>query len=239
MVHAKQKHGSDELVTKAEAAKLLCVPPRAVSRLVERGILEPVKQRGTKMWFDLRDLSAASDALDQKLSFSGILEMSTRAHTAAARVERKLNALLLFFGFEELRPQVTKPEIEANELRGQDLIALGASKMTPSDMMMWARTIMRVDDNYLRLSEYYLRKGDPWVVLLTGTNNLIATIPVDEMSEPDTAMAVSMLSHARKHLISEAYNYCRYRYGKKIADMSFPDKMRGEMNDIISALIRT
>jgi DNA-binding transcriptional MerR regulator len=240
MVPTKQKQGSGELVTQTEAAKMLGVPPRAILRLMERGILEPAKTRGKTRWFALRDVSAASDALEQKLSFSSILEKSTQAHTAASRVERKLNALLEFFGIDVLQPIPTQEQIEANELKGYDLIAKGATGMKPADIMHWAKAMMRVDDAYLRLASYYSRKADTWNALVAGTNALLRGVTIEMLREsPDMAMAVSLLSYARKNLIAEAYGYCRYTMGKKLADIEFPDMMRGEVNDVIATLIRS
>lgn len=239
MVPTKQKQGPGELVTQTEAAKMLGVPPRALLRLMERGILEPAKTRGKTRWFDLRDVSAASDALEQKLSFSSILTKSTQAYATATRLERKLNALLTFFGIEEVRPIPTKEEIEANQLKGYDLITKGVAGMKPADVMHWAKSMMRVDDAYLRLATYYLKKPDTWNPLVIGTSHLLSSITVHMIQEnPDMAMAVSLLSYARKNLIAEAYGYCRYTMGKKLANVEFPDMMRGEVNDVIATLIR-
>jgi len=236
---AKQKRETGELVTQTEAAKLLGVPPKAVLRLIERGILEPVAQRGTKRWFDLRDVSAASDALEQKLSFAGILETSVRAHTAATRVERKINALMEFFGMETLQPQPTKPQVEAHFAQG-DRLALGSESLSPADMMRWAKIIMRIDSSYLTLVGHYLKKKEPWVVFLLGTDRALRAVPIEQMQDdPDTVMAVSMLSYARKCLVGEAYIYCRFTLGRQKADIKFPDNARGEMNDIIGALLRS
>ena len=235
---SKRRAPTGEQVSIEEAATMLGVPIKAVRQLVKKGVLEEARRENKRSFFHLKDLREAAQYLERKLDLGLVHHTALRALTASSRVERKLDLLLSFFGAHYQPLSTEELDVEAVHLKARFYQHGELPLLEASDVFEWAQTLLRIDQPYLDLMSAVTRDIEPWRPFLESADRLLLDMPEERVSlEPDMQAAYGVLEYARRALRQTAYMYCRFERGRKAADMTFPETARGNVNEILLAIL--
>ena len=224
----------DLLLTRIETARALNVPAKAISRLIEKGVLEPAKVEGTKQWFYISDISAAAEALEQKLDIVSLAHTALKAYAVATRTERKLDQVLQLLGVRDKPIRLSKTAMMGLYYRCRDILRSDLSDLSVETLMSWAKDLLGIGEEYLILLAFYTKNREPWAPILWAAQRMMES--ASGAKEKELQSAYAYLDFARRCFRQTAYFYCRFQVGREEADLRFPEA-KGNVHETLASLV--
>ncbi len=230
--------GKEELLTTDEAARALSIPVRSLRRLVQQGLLKAARKENTRYWYSPKDLAACATALSADVTVVSATNLAARALVSANRAEEKLDQVLSFLGMSYDPLETTRVAMLEEHAVARRYLHMNLDILDANEVFVWSKRLLKMDRCYLALLAFELEEIDPWNTFLDAADRILAKYhPKVIETDRSMKMACGMLDHARRALVQNSYLVCRIRDGQQVAEAMFPEALRGEVNDIIQALL--
>jgi hypothetical protein len=220
-----------------EAIDALNIAPKAFNVLVKQGYLTP-HRRGHITFFQAEEVYELARSLNEETTLSNVHHLAVSAMAVGQRTERMLNDLLRFFDckYEPLSTRIE--DINAFYRSAEHTVFLTAQTVDPSEVMAWAKALLKVKSTWLEAVKVLTGRAEPWQPLIDAADRLLVHAPRDQFKlAPDLAEAYGLLNHARNQLRQESYIYCRSLHGKETASRKFSDFSSRDINQSILGLL--
>jgi len=210
-----------EKLTRNGAAKILKVAVRTLGSYVEQGLLIPVRE-GRKVFFRRSEVVALLEVLREGRDLPAVTTMAMRAFIRAEICEKKLNDLLSFLGFTSIPLETSARGVLELYERAKGFHDLDAGLSDAGQVFHFAKELLAMTEEYLRLVAHHTGDGEPYAVYLKACAKIAELAPAPRLLyDHELAAAYGYVASARRHVRSLAYFYVRSEYGRDVADKSF------------------
>jgi len=209
-----------ELVSWRQTAKMLGVTTRTVANLSKQGMLKPV-WKGRKRFYLRSDVTALLTIFNGKTDFASMANLAIRAFVKAEMVEKKLEELLNILGFSSHSLDTDEASVTAFYEQAKRGLRREHQTM-PQQVMLLAKKLLALSEEFLRLVEQYTGEAEPWKVFLDLAHSTCMRAPRELFTyDYELASAYGYLDAARRHMRSLSYFYVRIQHGVETATRAF------------------
>lgn len=208
------------LVTRLHAAKLLSITPRTIDLWIKQGLIKQVF-RGRKSFILHTEVTALGQIFNGQKDFAAVRNLAIRAYMKAEEAERKIREITELLGLETT-PIDTDEESILKFYDEAHIRVTERPPVRPAEVMVLAKKLHGITDEYLRLVETFTCDDEPWYCYMELANYLIREAPRTYfLQDRELAAAYGYIEAARRHLRPVAYFYVRTRNGREIANQAF------------------
>jgi excisionase family DNA binding protein len=226
-----------EHLTIGETAKELGVSLSTVTRLVQRGVLIPVrcssKRRISR--FRYEDIEGVKDYVGKTLDLTDVAMLAKQASLSSRATERAVQRLMSVLG-------VDIPVLFLDEASARDLVRRAQNEMDfpgtqdVKNLMEWARTFYAMGEEHFHQLELFTEEPEPWKLFTELAKKLCTSISHLSIIDKEMEMTYGYLNMARRSMRDAAYFYLRTKYGQTRSDSAFPD-IKSDPHEEILTLI--
>ena len=237
----KARETYQELLSEAQAAKLLGVSRASVCRLTRDGVISYVsehknRERGGRDFsrkYDPSEIAAVASVREAKLSVPKLANVAMRAIAAATRNERRLNDIYALLGLDGFVLGTSPEEVQQLYIKAQ--AALEQPGTPPKkELMFWAKVFYNIHEEYFPLITQQTYSQEPWRVFTDLAERLAVEAPVHYFHiDRELASVYGYIEAGRKNLRSSAYLYARKIHGIVKVNKLFPEVRGGFDEEII------
>lgn len=210
-----------ELVSWAQAAKMLRVGVQTVAKISNQGMLTPV-WKGRKRFFHRVDVVALMQIFNGKTDFASVANLAMRAFLRAEQCEKKLTELLDILGFTSVPLDITEKGVTSLYAQALALREEQSPVFIAAEIYMFAKRVLATTEEYFTLVEKITKDAEPWRAFLDACQQLLELAPREAMRlDHELTAAYGFLEAARKHIRCVAYFYVRRSHGAKAARDAF------------------
>lgn len=220
-------------LTRKEAATLLDLGPRQITRLTSEGFLT-VRYEGLNALYDPDEIATLARLRKEKVSFMHVAVAAKRAEAVALRTERTLNQVLSVIQADLPLLKYDRESIESLHIRVED--ALKEKYHPPTgEIFKWAKTFYSIGEEYFGAVATYLELEEPWELYIELAGRLCVEQKfATAMRDPEMATAYGCLNMARRTMRQAAFFYVQRNHGKRIACNLFPESKADVQEDLIA-----
>jgi hypothetical protein len=227
------------LFTKTQVARTLMLPRRALDRMIEQGILQPVTPEGEKAYFYAADIAGVLSVIEDKVHLSKIWNRVLVAYARSARNERKIDEILSLLGAKEERLPMEEWAIEKLFNKISSCLKKDLRTLSADEVFEWAKTFLAMDHEYLAVVTHFLKTSEPWFQPLLLGQKILDHAPRHLFSDrKDLEVVYGYFMFAFRSFRQESYFHCRTLTGSaKTAGLKFPDIKDNNITREITRLI--
>lgn len=222
-----------ELISSEEAAEILGVDRRQVTRLTKDGMLRAKLISGANM-YDPNEVLQLREIRSTNLSLVEVAARAARAEMTAYRLEQQVSKLLDVIGANIPSADVRKDAVVALHLRVEDELK-NKSPVTVGDLMFWAQTFQSLSEEYFHVVAKEFETEAPWKPYLDLSNLLLQKTPHARMrTDLELSTAHNYLELARRGMRQVMFFYVNTTSNKRIAHRLFPESLKDVHEDVLS-----
>jgi hypothetical protein len=226
--------GSEELVSRQEAADILGVTPKMITYWTDREILKPRPVEGDRLGrlkYDREEVAALAEARERGEKLSDVALTAQVAYAAARVAQRKADMLMKALGYGP--PLRVDPEsVRALHLEAEEdctRVINGEERVN-----YWADVFFGICDVYLEKVAEVMQTEEPWEPYLTLMRRLAGHADYHEASfNPLLRRAYHRLNASRAAFRQSFCTYLVAKFGIKKAKQTFPNEFGNEMYRIM------
>lgn len=222
--------GSEDLVSRQEAADILGVTPKMITYWTSKEILKahPVDgDRLGRLKYDREEVAALAEARERGEKLSDVSLTAQAAYAAARVAQRKADMLMRAMGYGP--PLRNDPEsVKALHLEAQEdckRVITGEERVN-----YWADKFFGICDIYMETVATVMETEEPWEPYLTLMRRLAKQADYHEAAyNPLLKRAYHRLAASRAAFRQSFCTYLSAKYGVRKARKAFPHEFGNEM----------
>jgi DNA-binding transcriptional MerR regulator len=226
--------GSEELVSRKEAAAILGTTIRMVNYWSDKEILKPYPVDGDplgRLMYSREEVSALAEARERGEKLSDVALTAHAAYAASRVAQRKLDMLMRILGYGP--PLSTNPEsVRALHLEAEEdckRVINGEERVN-----YWADKFFGICDIYMETVAEVMNTEEPWEPYLTLMRRLAKQADYEEAAHnPLLSRAYYRLSASRTAFRQSFCTYLSAKHGVRKAKKAFPHEFGSEMYRIM------
>lgn len=224
-----------EYVDRKEAARLLGVTTRALSKWTQQGLISPqfIDDRKKLQYrrSDVQMLRLARE--DKNTDVWQVKALALQALATARASETRLLGLLEHLGFDA--PPLDRSTSSIQALYEETLTAPTVTQLqSPEWWRFWAGVFFALDEVYLELVEKACYDDEPWKRYMDFASDT-ARAAKDERAVPELRAAQRYFHAGARHLWYIGYMFCRRMRGRRVADIVF-DGSHSAVDELMAVL---
>jgi DNA-binding transcriptional MerR regulator len=227
-----------ELISSKEAAEILGIGMRQLSKLASEGYIFPQQKKGDRRsnYYDPNEIAAFAQLRKEGVNLVKLAAQVQRTDIRSRRTERLQQHLFSVIGADVPLLKLDRESVIAMHLKVQDALELPV--FTQNEVLEWAKTFYSMGEEYFETVGSIIETDDPWKPYTDLAKKIALMAPFREMEADVEVKAVyNYLKIATRFMRQAAFFYVRARYGERSAYRTFPESTGDAHEDILALAV--
>ena len=222
-----------ELVTSAEAAKILGVSTSMFNRIVRNSGPQPYNKVGKERFYRAKDIMILKQLREGDIGLHNLIIEARRAVVESRALRHEVDQLKYALRLNIPAIPLDKESVLSILFKAEDDLSR-TKQLSKDELLEWAHTLHGVHEPFLKAASMYMDTKEPWRGILNLARKLCAEQPMEYTRiDKELENIYGLLNSGLRLARQAAYFYVREQNGKMFADKMFPEAKNSPHEDVL------